>query len=342
MAKKIQNRGDEKSPLSKAAHAPVTQADVEYLKQYFPAEEVDAALDDGDLVLVRTDCVNNRPPPVKTIKSVKKCADGEFPIPAATARQPPTDLHQRNVDWYIAKYPGDAQANIERWRAEGKIKIVDEQPPLYRTRADLERVAAREIPGVTPDLLEAMVHDGQIVLIDKPPLKKMKSPIPEAAATYPLTRQNIANIKRDFPMYAEELDKMIADGEVVVIEEWKEASHESINICKRCNRTIPVDANYCPYCAEPVETVQTRRRRSPLPATSPPAEVTQGSIEMFLSMNPDLGAWLAEKIKKREIIGKNGEKISVPNIEKRVQHPTKPPIKPRPKKHPIPSSTLRL
>ncbi|AGB02412.1 zinc ribbon domain-containing protein [Methanoregula formicica] len=305
MAKRAQNRGDRKSPISKAAHAPVTHADVDYLKRFFPAHKVDAAIKDRDLVLIDKT-------PLKMIKS---------PMPASAAAKPP--LYRTSAD--IARYQRDYGISPERIQqmkddgdlieidelllnnmkspipgaavkapipvnptelawfrehfgdqvtasalAKGKIKIVDEQPTLYRTRADLERVAAREIPGVTPDLLEAMVHDGQIVLIDKPSLKKMRSLIPEAAATYPLTRQNIANIKRDFPMYAQELDAMIAEGEVSIIDEQKTCVSyiREIHTCKQCNRSIPSDANYCPYCAEPVGSLQTKRK-STLPVKDP-------------------------------------------------------------------------
>jgi hypothetical protein len=77
-----------------------------------------------------------------------------------------------------------------------------------------------------------------------------------AAASRPplMTEFHAASIREfieEFPNRKAKVERLIREKKIRVIDDENLNPRKDM-ICQRCNRTIPVDANYCPYCAHPV------------------------------------------------------------------------------------------
>jgi hypothetical protein len=131
-------------------------------------------------------------------------------------------------------------------------------PPLYRTRDDLERVASYGIPGVTRENLEGMVRKKEIVIVEqeqKNRASEPRDPIPTQAEPLPATQADIAWIKDRVP--EELVDQRLASGRFVLIDERnkKKDTRVPVTVCPRCKRSIPIDSQYCCYCALPLAAI---------------------------------------------------------------------------------------
>ncbi|MGB8219233.1 MAG: hypothetical protein WCE46_02485 [Methanoregula sp.] len=123
-------------------------------------------------------------------------------------------------------------------RAKATPKILPAtMSPLGVTQEQIAWVRSFGLTG-TDEALESLEARDEIVIVDK----KDKPPVP-------FTREEI---EREGETFARLVNMWVAAGIAVIVDKIGDQLVRQDPVCQRCKRTIPWDANYCPYCAHPV------------------------------------------------------------------------------------------
>ncbi|MDD3136303.1 MAG: hypothetical protein PHF57_04280 [Methanoregula sp.] len=141
-----------------------------------------------------------------------------------------------------------------------------------------------------------------------------RSPMtPQAATALAITPSVVDWLKQIVPVG--DVEQMIKDGDYIVVERVKKNANRTSTpslkseqrtprqqamICQRCNRTIPTDANYCPYCAHPV-SIPAAAAKTPnkvsRKASTAPRPVSQSAIDWYIAKYSDgaenIERWMA-------------------------------------------------
>jgi hypothetical protein len=160
---------------------------------------------------------------------------------------------------------------VKRVKATPKIPPIAPRP-VAQSAVDWYK-AKYPVDGAAD--IERWAAAGEIAIVDK----KDGPPVP-------FTRDEVAGMG---PRMASVMDEWVAAGIVVIVDKPSDQQVRQEPVCQQCKRTIPRDANYCPYCAHPVISAAPQQSR---PASCEPMMVHRETLEVFRKSHPAFAEFL--------------------------------------------------
>ncbi len=133
--------------------------------------------------------------------------------------------------------------------------------PLVVSQRQIDWLHSFRIPG-TDEALKSLEQAGEITFSGGVGKNRVKVPTPASPCI--VSQSAVDWYKAKFPEDgATDIERWTAAGDVIITDEKTPHTRYGA-VCQRCYRTIPTDANYCPYCGRPVVPVTNFPEAAPI------------------------------------------------------------------------------